>query len=342
MNRSRLAALSAGAMLLIATVFVPATAFAAGTGSLSLTPASVGTSTGSTFFVDINSQGSVAMSGASAGVDFDNTKLQVLSVAKPVAGTGWNVAGVSYVLPTVAQIGAANASGHLTATAAFFADGSSTLPAATNEVLARVTFFAIATGSTNITLPTSGANKGDILDGTPASYGTPAVTTSTGTSVGITAGTGGGTGTGTATTNVSGTVDSGFVSLTCPTSVVVPLLRGVNNAVDFECQVGSNTTWTLSAVDTNADPVTHGYMRDTVQNIHLHDSAFIHYNKHLDASNNVVYDTDVSLAGSPSAQALAISQNNQNALLTFTQQAEANDLAGSYGMQVLFSAVSSF
>src|SRR5262245_25376390 len=91
-NRSRLAALSAGAMFLVASVIVPATALAAGTGTLSISPSSVSTSTGSTFFVDINSQATVALSGASASVDFDTTKLQIVSVTKPAAGTGWNVA----------------------------------------------------------------------------------------------------------------------------------------------------------------------------------------------------------------------------------------------------------
>ena len=83
MNRSRLAALSAGATFLVASVMAPATAMAAGTGSVSLSPANVSTSVGSTFFVDINTQASVAMSGASATIDFDKTMLQIVSVTKP-------------------------------------------------------------------------------------------------------------------------------------------------------------------------------------------------------------------------------------------------------------------
>jgi hypothetical protein len=340
-NRSKLAALSAGAMFLVASVIVPATALAAGTGSVSLSSANVGTSTGSSFFLDINTQASVAMSGASASIDFDRTKLQIVSVALPTVGTGWNVAGAAHVTPSVAAIGTANVTGHLSAIGAFFTDGTSSLPAATNEVLARVTFFATATGNTNIVLPSGGTEPAALLDGTAASYGSPVVTTPSGTAVAITAGTGGGT---TTTTNVTGTVDSGFVALTCPTGVVIPLARNVNNVANFECQIGSNVTWTLSAIDTNADPLTHGYMRDTVQvpPVHLHDSLFVHANPHLDASNNTIYDSDVNLAGSPSAQPVANGQNNVNQPLAFTQFAEPNDVAGNYGSQILFSIVSSF
>ena len=342
MNRSKLAALSAGAMFLIASVLVPVTALAAGTGSVSLSPASVSTSTGSNFFVDINTQASVAMSGASASIDFDRTMLQVVSVTIPAAGTGWNAAGTSHVTPSVAAIATANVTGHLSGIGAFFADGTSSLPASTNEVLARVTFFATATGSPTISLPTTGSEPAALLDGTAgAGYGSPVATTATGTTVTITAGTGG-NGSST-TTNVTGTVDSGFVALTCPTAVTIPLARNVNNVANFECQIGSNVTWTLNAVDTNSDPVTHGYMRDTVQvpPVHLHDSLFVHSNPHLDASNNTVYDTDLNLIA-PTPSAVASGQNNVNQPLAFTQFAEPNDAAGNYGAQILFSIVSSF
>jgi hypothetical protein len=333
-------------MFLVASVIVPATALAAGTGSLSLSPSTVSTSTGSTFYVDINTQASVPMSGAQASINFDQTKLQVVSVAKPTAGTGWNVAGPNYVLPSAAAIGAANLSGHLVATGAFFSDGTSSLPANTNEVLARVTFFATATGSPNISLPTSGgSDDGSIIDGTTGTgYGSPVTVTSTGTAVTITAGAGGGSN---ATTNVTGSVDTGFVSLSCPTAVTIPLARNANNVANFTCQIGSNSSWNLSVLDTNADPTTHGYMRDTVQGIHLHDSLFVHSNPHLDntpppAGPLTVYDSDVNLAASPTAQLLASGQNNINQPLAFTQFAEPNDAGGNYGAQVLFSIVTGF
>jgi hypothetical protein len=329
-------------MFLVASVIVPTAAMAAGTGSVSLSSASVSTSTGNSFFVDINTQASVAMSGASTSIDFDTTKLQIVSVTIPAAGTGWNATGASHVTPSASAIGTANSTGHLSSIGAFFSDGSSSLPANTNEVLARVTFFASATGSTTISLPTTGTEPAALIDGTSGTgYGSPIATTPTGTAVTITAGSGGGTST---TTNVTGTVDGGYVALTCPTAVTIPLARNVSNVANFECQIGSNVTWTLNAIDTNSDPATHGYMRDTVQvpAVHLHDSLFVHSNPHLDASNNTVYDSDVNLAGSANAQAVAAGQNNVNQPLAFTQFAEPNDAAGSYAAQVLFSIVSSF
>jgi hypothetical protein len=328
-------------MFLVASVLVPATALAGGSGTLGLSPSSPSTTTGSTFTETIQTQGTtVAVGGASASLDFDKTRLQILSVAKPAAGVGWNVSGVSFVLPNAGVIAAANGSGHLQAIAAFFTDGTSTLPMGTEEDLAVVTFFATATGTANISIPTTGSDPGGLLDGTPASYGTPVATTATGAQVTITAGTGGGS---TATTNVSGTVDAGFVALTCPASITVPLVRNINNTTDFECQVGSNATWSLTVIDQNADPSTHGYMVDPGPPAkHLHDNAAVHFNKHLDASNNIVYDTDVNLAASASAQTLATGQNNLSAPLTFSQFAEPNDVAGNYGMSLRFAIATSF
>src|SRR5262245_16156434 len=292
-------------MFLVASVLVPATALAAGSGTLSLSPNNVGTSAGSTFIVDINSQATVPMAGASASINFDTTKLQIVSVAKPASGTGWNLATASYVLPSAGTIGTANSSGHLTAIAAFFTDGTSSLPANTNEVLARVTFFVTTAGNSNVTLPTTGSDPGGIIDGTSgANYGSAVAVTSSGTAVAATAGSGNNS---QATTNVTGTVDAGFVALSCPTSIQVPLVRNVNNFTDFQCAVGSNTTWTLSVVDLNTNAATHGHMVDAAQAIKLIDPAFVHYNKHLDASNNVVYDTDVNLSSSPNPQTLATS-----------------------------------
>ena len=327
MNRSRLAALSAGAMFLVATVLVPATALAAGSGTLSLSQSSISTTTGSTFSVDINSQATVPMAGASASIDFDKTKIQIVSVTQ---GAGWNVAGTSWVTPSVSTIATANSTGHLPAIAAFFADGTSTLPAATNKVLATVTFFATATGSASISLPTSGADASAILDGTAATYGTPVSLIATGGTATITAGTGTNSST---TANVTGSVDAGYVALTCPSSVTVPLVRNVLNKQDFTCQVGSNVTWTLSSQDNNPDPVLHGYMLDSTQSpvAHLSDSL------HVTSSTS-----DVNLAGASGLQALATGQNNVALPLTFAQNVRASDKPGSYGMSVLFSITSTF
>ena len=328
MNRSRLAALSAGAMFLLATVFTPIAALAAGTGSLSISPNTVNTTTGSVFSVDITSQASNAMGGASAGIDFDNTKLQIVSVAQPALGTGWNVAGTSWVLPSVATIGTANSTGHLPAIAVFFADGTSSLPAATATTLARVTFFATAAGSPVVSIPTTGVNAAAILDGAAASYGSPVAVTTTGSTVTIASD---GNSNTAITTDVTGSVDAGYVSLTCPGGVVVPLVRNVVNVKEFTCQVGSNVTWTMSTKDNN--PVAnHG---------HLIDAAQASVAALTDSLHVVSVDHNVDLSGA-GLQTLATGQNNSNQLLTFSQNVRPGDKPGSYGMSVLFSITSTF
>jgi hypothetical protein len=314
-------------MFLIASVILPATALAAGSGTLSLSQSTISTTTGSTVSVDVNTQATTAMSGASAAVDFDNTKLQILSVAK---GAAWDVAGITWVVPSVSDIATANSTGHMPAVAAYFTDGSSSLPAATPTKLATVTFFATASGSVVISLPVSG-NQGGIIDGAAATYGSEVVTTSTGGTVTIAAGTGSGAST---TATINGIVDSGYVSLTCPSSVAVPLVRNVTNLKDFTCTVGSNVTWTLSTKDNDANGAAyHGHMVDPSQVPIAQLASSLHV---VSTTNNV------DLAASPSASTIYASQNNAAVPLTFSQAVAAQDKPGSYGMSVLFSITSTF
>lgn len=327
MNRSRLAALSAGAMFLVASVLVPATASAAGSGSMSLSPNTVSTTVGSTFTVTINSQAATAMSGASSGIDFDKAKLQIVSVQK---GAGWGATTASWVLPTVGTIATANSTGHLPAIAAYFSDGTSSLPASTTEALAQVTFFATASGSPNLTLSSSGPDAAAILDGAAASYGTPVATTASGATVTVAAGSGSNT---SVTATITGSVDAGYFALTCPTSVVVPLVRSAVNTQDFTCAVASNVSWTLSTQDNNpsTDP-NHGHMVDAAQTpvAHLADSLHI-----VSGATNV----DLQATG---LQAVSTGQNNVSVPLTFSQNVRPTDKPGSYGMSVLFSLTSTF
>ena len=325
MNRSRLAALSAGAMFLVASVLVPATAFAAGSGTLSVSPATVTVSTGSTFSVDITSQAGTPMSGASAGVDFDNTKLQIISVTK---GANWDVPGVTWVFPTVATIAGANATGHLTTLAAYFADGTSSVPANTATKLATVTFFATATGSATIDLPIAG-NKGGIIDGAAATYGSEVTTVGSGAAVTISTGA---SGNDNVTANVNGSVTAPRLALTCPASVVVPLVRNATNEAPFNCQVASDGNWTLSVKDNNPDG-NHGHMVDSSKNpvLVLANSLLLHTSQ-----------VDHNLAGAPDLFTVYSGAANADVPLTFSQVVAPQDKPGSYGMSVLFSIVNSF
>ncbi|HWT50026.1 MAG TPA: cohesin domain-containing protein [Mycobacterium sp.] len=311
-------------MFLVASVLVPATALAASSGTMSLSPNTVSTTVGSTFTVTINSQASVPMSGASAGIDFDKTKLQIVSVTK---GADWGASSASWVLPSVATIATANNSGHLPAIAAYFSDGTSSLPG-TTAALAQVTFFATATGTPSLSLSSSGPDAASILDGTAATYGQPVPAAASGATVTITAGSGSNT---SITASVTGSVDAGYFALTCPTSETVPLSRSAVSTVDFQCAVSSNVTWTMSTEDNNPDP-NHGHMVDAGQApvAVLADSLHV-----ISGANNV----DLMGAG---LQAVATGQNNVSVPLTFSQNVRASDKPGSYGMSVLFSLTSTF
>jgi hypothetical protein len=329
-NRSRLAALSAGAMFLVASVLVPATALAAGSGTLTLSPGTVSTSTGSTFTVTVSSQASTALSGASAALDFDKTQLQVVSIAK---GTDWNVAGTTWQVPTVSDIATANANGHLPSIGAFFTDGTSSRPG-TTQALAVVTFFAIATGSPTISITASGPHGASLIDGSAASYGTPVATTVGGnTAVTIAAGTGVvGTGSVNSTATVTGTVAAPSLALTCPPSVTVPLVRGATNNAPFTCSVATDGSWTLSVKDTNPD-ANHG---------HLVDGAQTPVAALANPLSVVSPSTTFNLASAPDVQPIYSSQANATVPLSFQQVVSSGDKPGSYGMSVLFSIVNTF
>jgi hypothetical protein len=325
-NRSRLAALSAGAMFLVAAVLVPATALAAGNGTLSVSPAAVTTSTGSTFSVDINSSASTPMSGVSAAIDFDKSRLQIISVTK---GTDWDVSGIAWVFPTVGDIATANATGHLTTLAAYFQDGSSSRPANTTLKVASVTFFATATGSASISLPIAG-NKGGIIDGAAATYGSEVTTVGNGATVTVNSSGGSAN---QVTANVTGSVQAPRLALTCDSPVNVPLVRNATNQAPFSCQVASDGNWTLSVKDTNATVGQHGHLIDPSQtptavlanSLHVHDSA-----------------GDVDLAAAPDSVPVSAGSATVSVPLTFTQVVNPGDKPGSYGMSVLFSIVNTF
>jgi hypothetical protein len=314
-------------MFLVASVFVPATAFAAGGGSLSAVASNIAPTVGTTFTVDVKTTSDVVSSGASASLTFNQSKLQIISVDK---GVDWNVAGSNWVaFPTAAVISAANVSGTLP-TVGVFLNSPATLPAASATLL-RVTFFASGPGASDITLPVAPATGG-MLDGQAATYG-DALTVTTAP---ITITPSGTANTGSVTTNISGTVDSGFVALSCPANLTIPLVRNVNNTVEAICSVAANVTWQLSAADTNPAAATVGHMRDqtVTPNKVLQDP--------LHVSSTVGGTYDHNLADTVQSPVVASGQNNVAASLTLSQFARPSDPAGIYGIQVLFTVVSVF
>jgi hypothetical protein len=313
-------------MFLVASVLVPATAFAAGSGSLSANASTTAPTVGSTFTVAIDTTSAIATSGAAARLVFDQTKLQLVSVTK---GADWN-AGSNWVnFPTVAEISTANTTGTLP-TVAVYLNSPGSVSAGTHTFLT-ATFFASAAGASAITLPVS-ASAGGLLDGQAASYGDPLTVTSTSANI---VATGAGSA-GSVVSNITGTVDSGFVGLTCPTSAVIPLVRNVTNTKDITCSVASNVTWQMSADDTNPDVATRGHMRDTAAT----PIKVLQDPMHVITTVGAAYDHDLSnLAQS---NVVATGQNNVDINVTLSQFARPNDQAGNYGIQVMFAAVSVF
>jgi hypothetical protein len=287
----------------------------------------VSPTTGSTFTVTITSQASVPMSGASAALDFDKGKLQIISVTK---GTGWNVAGSTWQVPSVGAIATANSTGHLPSIAAYFTDGSSSLPASTPTTLATVSFFAYAAGSAPITISATGGDAAAIIDGTTgAAYGSPVVTTvGANTSVTIS----GTAAAGQVTGNITGSVAAPTLALTCPQSVVVPLVRNTTNEAPFTCNVASDGAWSLSVKDTNPD-ANHGRLVDSSQV-----PVAVLANPLILETSQVAHN----LAGAPDLFPVFAGQQNVAVPLTFKQVVAPADKPGAYAMSVLFSIVNSF
>ena len=118
MNRSKLAALSAGAMFLVASVIVPAVASAdtGNTNTIKVIPATTNISpvgTGSSFTVNLVANGSVAIGGGGAGLAFDNTKLTLTTLAKgaTVVADGGGFGGYPSSANTATFIATANTNG---------------------------------------------------------------------------------------------------------------------------------------------------------------------------------------------------------------------------------------
>ena len=177
MNRSRLAALSAGAMLLVATVLAPvASADTGGTNTIKVIPATTTISpvgTGSSFTVNVVANGSVAISGAGAGLTFDNSKLQLTNLVKDPTEVANGVAYAGF--PSAANLATfisnANTAGSIPVIAWTYQDGSSNETANADHGIYAATFSVSAVGDSTLT-PFLGAT-GAILDGTAGNYGNP-------------------------------------------------------------------------------------------------------------------------------------------------------------------------
>jgi hypothetical protein len=173
--RSRLALFGALAVmlaLLLAALGAVATVSAAG-NTLRITPPSTPVAAvGTSFTVHVVQNALVPTSGAQATITFDQTKVQITSVAK---GAGY--AGAALFLgASPANITTANASGSLKTVAAAYFAGTGPTPIGDQDFL-DIVFKATACGTSTIGLPIGAADA--VL--TDANGATLAVTTTGGT-----------------------------------------------------------------------------------------------------------------------------------------------------------------
>jgi hypothetical protein len=250
-------ALSLGATLAVSGLMGVVPVLAAGTGTVVINPSGNPTpipagGPGATFSVDVVSNASVATSGVQASVVFDKTVLQITGVTR---GSGWSSAPVFIGPPAsdltvaanmAATIASANANGKLATVAASQTSGSTT--ANVDQSFLTITFQVIGCGSsstTAITLPTGASDT--LMTDTTA--GQVAITT-TGATVEPCHGN-----TGNQTTHVTGSMSSGYLSLSLANaSVSMPLTRNATNTATENASVFSDGVWTLNVQDATTEP----------------------------------------------------------------------------------------
>jgi hypothetical protein len=318
-----------------------------------IAPPSVTVPAGGSFSVTVVANGSVDISGAGAALQFDNSRLQLTGLAKDptMVANGASFSGFPTSPNLATFIADANAAG-LIPTIAWYYTGGEYEPANADRGIFSATFSVTAVGDSTLT-PVIVPGVGGMLDGRPDFYGssvepitpvdgsvanTPAAPTPTPTPTPepTPTPTPSPTPVGAVDVNVTGTMDAGFVGLSCPPAIQIPLVRNTTNFKDFSCTVYSNIIWNLNANDTNTDPQTKGHMRDgsKVLGSSMHVLSGLRI-----VGGNPVYDYDQDLANGGIVSAGA---NTTNVALTLSQFVGAQDRAGSYGIQVLFSAVSGF
>jgi hypothetical protein len=165
-------AFALGAFLAIGALMAPSLALAAG-DSFAFDPGTISTTTGGTFTVKIAGTSGGAISGASAAVTFDSSKIKVTDIAK---GADWVDAGAVWVgFPSdkAAAIAAWNTAGKIAgyptgSIAATFVDGSTSVPAG-KHVLLTVTFKVAECGDSTLEIPV-GPNDAGMVSGESGKY----------------------------------------------------------------------------------------------------------------------------------------------------------------------------
>ena len=318
-----------GAVLAAGSLVAPTAVRAAGS-TFRIDPPSTPAAVGDTFSVQVVSTTSGLLAGARASVVFDPARLQVTSVTR---GPDWVAAGATFSgFPDASAIAGANGTGKLPAIAAFFADEVSTLSGG-DHALVSLTFAVIACGSVSLDLPV-GPTDAAFIDGSSAAYGTfLAVDGTTAGAVvdpciGQPAGPPGSPAIqpATGTVDVSGTLDAGFLGLTVPAHVTIPLVRNALNSTNLGVEITSDISWSLTVVDSGPSPST-GHMASGPN--------------HLAAAMEAVVPPGSPINLELGGQ-LATGTDNASVPVRLDQQVDGTDKPGTYSINLLFQAISSF
>ena len=143
--------------------------------------------------------------------------------------------------------------------------------------------------------------------------------------------------------NLTGTLDGGFLGLTCPSSVSIPLVRGNTNRTNVPCAINTNTAWALSVNDTATDAykgdMVTGRPVDNAANFNIPDSMHVLASQYIDIAGNAAYNNDVNLVAGGT---ILTGTNSASAPLVLSQFVRASTHPGSYSIQLLFTGLSTF
>jgi hypothetical protein len=325
-------ALALGALIVAGGLIVPATALAAGNTIKVVVPSSL-PGVGGSFTANVVINNDVAVTSGQTTVTFDKTRLQLTAAAAgSVAGT--------FGIPDATGIANANATGKVVQLAFSLNPPANVAGDAADKTWVALTFQVIACGGTgSLSIP---ANTGSITEDSylinqagdpvpnlvtsnadvtipcPTPTPTPAPQTPTPPPASAPPGS--------VDSNVTGTVDAGFLGITCPQAISVPLVRNATNKRDFTCTVFSNIIWTLTANDPKV--LNKGFMTDGSKV--LANPMFV--------LQDGLYSGNLA---NPNVQ-VGAGANSTNVPLTLSQFVAPQDQPGSYGMTINFAAVSGF
>jgi hypothetical protein len=327
-------ALALGALIVAGGLIVPATALAAGNTIKVVVPALPGV--GGSFTANIVINNDVALTSGQTTVYFDNTRLQLTAAAAgSVAGT--------FGIPDATGIANANTTGKVVQLAFSLNPPATVAGDAADKTWVALTFQVIACGPGSLSIP---ANTGSITEDSylidvpgdpvanlvtssgdvtvPCPTPTPLPTATPVTPPPASAAPG------SVTSNVTGTVDAGFLGISCPQSIAIPLVRNATNTKVVGCTVFYNIIWNLNVNDLKS--VNKGHMTDGGK--FLLNPMFV---QTYDASNVLLNNVSLEVGG-----LLASGANSTNVNSTLSQFVAPQDQPGGYGIAITYAALSGF